>query len=167
MPVHAGTLLVDANVMLEAHRTDCWRALVSRYRIETVEECFEETQTGFQRRRPEENIDGPELRASLGAVHTVTLLQLARVDLLGGTVLDYGERALWAHLLEREDAWIVCGPDTASMKFGWKQGRRDRLTCLERLLGDIGHRPKVALRNNYGQAWHDALMHRLAMGLLG
>ena len=50
---YCGTVLVDTNVILEAHRTGTWRALTGGYRVETVEECVTETQTGFQRRRTE------------------------------------------------------------------------------------------------------------------
>ncbi len=50
---HRGTVLVDTNVILEAHRTGTWRALTGGYRVETVEECVTETQTGFQLRRTE------------------------------------------------------------------------------------------------------------------
>ena len=50
---HRGTVPVDTNVILEAHRTGFWRALTGGYAVETVEDCVTETQTGFQRRRPE------------------------------------------------------------------------------------------------------------------
>ena len=46
-------MLVDTNVILEAHRTGSWRALAGGYAVETVEDCVTEPQTGFQRRRPE------------------------------------------------------------------------------------------------------------------
>ena len=59
---HRGTVLVDTNVILEAHRTGSWGALTGGYAVETVEDCVTETQTGFQRRQPENRIDsgGPE-----------------------------------------------------------------------------------------------------------
>jgi hypothetical protein len=52
MARHRGTVLVDTNVILEAHRSGSWRALTGGYGVETVEDCVNETQTGFQRRRP-------------------------------------------------------------------------------------------------------------------
>ncbi len=36
-------VLVDTNVILEAHRVSCWNTLASHFRLATVEE----TQTGF------------------------------------------------------------------------------------------------------------------------
>ena len=38
--------LMDTNVIIEAHRTDSWRALTGGYRVESVEKCVIETQTG-------------------------------------------------------------------------------------------------------------------------
>ena len=49
-----------------------WRALSSGYNIETVEDCVTETQTGYQRRRAELQIDAAHLVATLKAVHLVT-----------------------------------------------------------------------------------------------
>ena len=66
-----GPVLVDTNVILESHRVGSWRALTGGYGVETVEDCVTETQTGFQRRGPEQWIDAGALRASLAAVHSV------------------------------------------------------------------------------------------------
>ena len=77
-------VLVDANVIIEAHRTRTWRALSSGLRVETVEACVAETQTGFQRRRKEEAIDLAELRSSLAAVHSVSVRERAELALRKG-----------------------------------------------------------------------------------
>ena len=50
---------------------------VRGWRVETVEACVAETQTGFQRRRQEDAIDVGELRDSLAAVHSVGVLEQA------------------------------------------------------------------------------------------
>ena len=67
-----------------------------------------ETQTGFQRRRPEQRIDGAVLRSSLAGVHDVTAAQLAAAIVSDETIsfLDVGERSLWAHALTRNE----CAP---------------------------------------------------------
>jgi hypothetical protein len=57
MARHRGPVLVDTNVILECWRINAWRALAGGYREETVEDCVIETQTGYQRRRPEQQID--------------------------------------------------------------------------------------------------------------
>ena len=106
-------------MILEAHRTDSWRALTGGYRVETGEECVTETQTGFQLRRRAEQIDQGELRERLGAVHAVD--RLARAGLavsIGNLVLDEGETCLWAHTLRRDDDWILCGPDRRACAAG-------------------------------------------------
>lgn len=166
MPVHAGPVLVDANTIIEAHKKGCWTALAGRYQLETVEQCFAETQTGAQNRRPEDQIDSVTLRASLSAIHAVTKLELASIELMDGPFLDAGEKALWAHAITREDAWILCGPDRASMKFGYVNKKRDRLVTLGGLLTQIGHRPHVALASHYEQGWLDDVLSKLTLGIL-
>ena len=59
---HRGTVPVDTHVILEAHRTGSWRALMDGYAAETGEDCVTETQTGLQRHQPEHRIDQAELR---------------------------------------------------------------------------------------------------------
>ena len=80
MARHRGPVLVDTNVILESHRVGAWRALAGGYRVETSEDCLTETQTGFQRRRPEQRIDSEELRESLAAVHSVAAQDRAQGD---------------------------------------------------------------------------------------
>lgn len=157
-------LLVDTNVILEAHRIGAWRALAGGYRAETVEECVTETQTGYHRRRPEQQIDGGELRTSLAAVHSVDVRELAAVAIQASDIaLDVGEHALWAHALGRTDAWVLCGPDKASLRFGVRLGHRERLVALERLLADAGYRAKATLKPAYSSAWLEAALRQLVL----
>jgi hypothetical protein len=146
---------VDTNAILEAWRVGAWNALAGGYGVETVEDCVIETQTGFQRRRAEQQIDNAQLRASLAAVHTVGDKEHAAAAVRDAlfSSLDLGERALWAHALTRSDAWVLCGPDKASLRLGVRLGFRDRLVALEALLNDVGFRPKVSLRTNYTAKW--------------
>ena len=143
-------MLVDTNVILECHRTGSWRALAGGYTVETIEDCVMETQTGFQRQRPEQLIDGSELRASLSAVHEVGRRERAELAVrVPDITLDRGEASLWAHAVHRDDAWLLCGPDKASLLFGIRLGYRERLVSLERLLEDAGHRAIPALKEAY------------------
>jgi hypothetical protein len=155
MARHRGPVLVDTNVILECWRIGSWKALSSGYAVETVEDCVIETQTGYQRRRAEQQIDRAALVASLAAVHKVsdTARAGAAVREPLFAYLDPGEASLWAHALTRDDAWVLCGPDTASMRFGMRVGLRDRLVALENLLHDVGYRPASALRSNYTSGW--------------
>lgn len=164
MPRHKGPLLIDTNIILECFRVGSWRALTGGYQVETVEDCVTETQTGFQRRRPEALIDPAKLAGGLGAVHPVTDAQRAVVAIRAPDIaLDVGERSLWAHALTRSDAWVLCGPDKASMRFGVRLGFRDRLIALESLLADAGHRPKEALKQAYTAKWLENALGELVL----
>jgi hypothetical protein len=155
MARHRGPVLVDTNVILECWRVGAWKALTGGYAVETVEECVIETQTGLQRRRSEQRIDQAMLVASLKEVRKVTDAERAAAVVRDNlyAFLDPGEASLWAHALTRTDAWVLCGPDTASMRFGVRQGLRERLVALETLLLDVGFRSATALRTNYTTAW--------------
>jgi hypothetical protein len=165
MPRHSGPILVDTNVILECWRVGSWRALAGGYSVETVEDCVTETQTGFQRRRTEQRIDAAALRQSLARVHEVTPAHVAAAIVRdeGISYLDVGERSLWAHALTRTDTWVLCGPDKASLRFGVRLGFRDRLVALERLLSDVGHRPRVSLRAAYTTRWLDTAIAELVL----
>ena len=155
-------VLVDANVIIEAHRTRSWRALSRGWCVETVEDCVTETQTGFQLRRREETIDLAELRSSLATVHSVSVRERAELALRKGNIaLDEGEDALWAHTLGRDDAWLLCGPDRASLRCGVRLGHREKLVSLKELLTQVGHRPSIGLRPAYTRSWHHRVVGQI------
>lgn len=161
---HHGPVFVDTNVILESHRVGSWRALTGGYGVETVEDCVIETQTGFLRRRPEQRVDAGNLRASLAAVHSVEDREHAELALrVHDIVLDKGEASLWAHALHRHDAWMLCGPDKASLRFGVRMGFRERLVSLERLLDEVGCRPRPSLRTAYTRRWLDGTLSKLVL----
>ncbi len=164
MARHQNAVLVDTNVMLEAYRTGSWRALTGGYRVETVEDCVAETQTGFQRRRPELQVDAAELRDSLKAVHPVRNRERAGLAVrIPDIALDRGEASLWAHALIRTDAWVLCGPDRASLRCGVRLGYRERLVSLEGLLDDVGYRSRTTLRPAYTRRWHEWVLGELVL----
>ena len=155
-------VLVDTMVILESHRVGSWRALTSRYKVETVEDCVIETQTGFQRHQM---IDAKELRESLSAIHSVDDGERADLTMRMSDNLELhiGEESLWAHAVRRNDDWVFCGPDRASLSFGVQMGFRWNLVSLERLLIDIGHRPRIALRPAYTDKWLKSTLAKLAI----
>jgi hypothetical protein len=164
MARHRGPVLVDTNVIIECWRVSAWRALTGGYQVETVQMCEIETQTGLQRRRREQQIDAAALRASLKKIHAVSDKERAAALLRDDqfAFLDAGEQMLWAHALTRDDAWVLCGPDKASLRLGLRLGFRERLVALERLLLDAGFRPKTALREAYTQRWLEKTLAELA-----
>ena len=136
--------------------------------METVEDCVTETQTGFQRRRPEQSIAVDELRASLAAVHAVTDRERTELALLVQDIaLDVGEESLWAHALGRNDRWVLCGPDKASLRYGVRLGFRERLVSLQELLNGVGHRPRVALKRHYTKTWLDKTLGEFVLAERG
>ncbi|MCO6048375.1 hypothetical protein NGM99_01045 [Mesorhizobium sp. RP14(2022)] len=165
MPKHHGPVLLDTNAIIESWRVNGWRALAGGYRLETVEFVVIETQTGMQRRRPEQQIDITVLKDGLAAEHRVTPEDVAAAAIQDGTIgaLDTGERLLWSHILSRQDdPWVLCGPDKASLRIGIRQGFCDRMISLERLFTDVGFRPREPLKLPYTKDWLERTLSELA-----
>ena len=82
------------------------------YGVETVANWVMETQTGFQRRRPEPRIDETQLQDGLAAVHVVGDLERTMRAIWASVIaLDRGEASVWAYVLGRDDDWTLCGSD--------------------------------------------------------
>lgn len=97
-------------------------------------------------------------------MHLVGDAELAVVAVRAPDIaLDVGERSLWAHALTRSDAWVLCGPDRASLRFGVRLGFRERLVALEELLDAVGHRPKIDLRMHYTSKWLQQVLGELVI----
>lgn len=161
-------VLVDTNVIVEAHRTASWAALVGGYGVETVEDCVTESQTGYQQRPREEWIDAADLRRTLTAVHVVSDRERAELALrVGGIALDCGEESLWAHALGRSGSWLLSGPDGASIRAGVRLGFRDRLASLEELPEVVGHRPRTALNGWYTRKWTADVAGQMVIAEMG
>ena len=168
MPLQQRTVLFDTNAILEARRVDSLRALAARYAVETVEDCVTETQTGWQRRDHDRRIEAHELRAALAEVHSVDDRQLAELAVqkeakAPDVALDSGETALWAHALGRDDNWVFCGPDKASMRVGIQLGYRERLVSLERLFEEIGVRSRTRLKQAYTERWLASTLNAIVL----
>ena len=157
-------ILVDTNTIIETHRVESLEILVRNYRIETVEECMTETQTGFPNRPEEQQIDARALRSSLAGVHFVEDKEKAKLALhIQDIHLDDGEEELWAHALSRDDTWLLCGPDKASIHAGVRLGFRERLITLESLFNGIGHNPRIPLRDAYTKRWLRRALNKLVL----
>ena len=63
--------------------------------------------------------------------------------------------------MTRRDAWVLCAPDKASLRFGVRLGLKDRLIALETLLADAGHRSKEALKSAYTTKWLEKVLGEL------
>ena len=151
MAADVSPILLDNCAISACFVAGAWNALVNRYKLETVEEVASEAATGSQNR---EIIDPAEFRKHV-VVHDVTRAErLAQEISHGGlSALDDGERDLWVHALGRTDGWILCGPDTASVRFGVRAGYSNRLISLEKLLKGAGFAPKGKLALHQTEAW--------------
>ena len=82
--------------------------------------------------------------------------------------LHAGEKDLWAHVLSRpptSDNWYLCGPDKASMRFGFLEGHRDRLVSLEELANVVRYRCKLPLGEAHTSKWLSDFMTELLLGI--
>ncbi len=111
-------VLVDTNAIIEAVRTHCWPAVTGHFRIETVQECQDETLRGDARDPSYIEVTGEDL-ARIAHVHEVTELERANLAIAYeyADALDDGERDLFAHAIRRDDDQRqLCSPDKASIR---------------------------------------------------
>lgn len=109
--------------------------------METVEKCREEARTGRAYRRGYVNVQEKHLRDRLIA-HDVSEDELAQLTLhdAKSSLLDPGERHLWAHALCRTDVWLASTADAAAVHSAVRLGWEDRLVSLEQLVEACGAR---------------------------
>jgi hypothetical protein len=138
---HGQVVLVDTNIIIEAIRTDCWAALTGYFKMETVEKCREEARTGQAYRPGYVTVQEKHLRERLIA-HDVSEDVLARLTLCDAksSLLDLGERHLWAHALGRTDVWLASTADAAAIYVAVRLGWEERLVSLEQLVEACGAR---------------------------
>jgi hypothetical protein len=153
-------VLVDTNVILEAHRVGCWVALSQYFALHTVEKVVEETQTGYQNRAPEQTISEATLRKQLRYVESVTDTQRAEFSInYADAVLDDGERDLviYAGLLTQAkpavQVWFLNSPDIATIRYASRRQWLDHLISLEEMSKHLKQKSKLALRSNYTGSW--------------
>lgn len=161
-------ILLDTNVILEAHRVACWRAMVNEFRLSTVEKVIEETQTGHQNRSPELRIDELALRDSFETIAAPTREQLAIIDIeYPGHGLDDGEYHLvaYAATIENDAAWLLNSPDKGTIRFCSRAAWLDRLTSLQAMTATLGLPHGNRMRGNYTQSWLETQINQFRFGL--
>lgn len=161
-------VLVDTNVMIEAYRVGCWNAVANFFSLVTVEKCIEETQTGFQNRSPEQNIEQTKLRKSLFSINPVTQVEEAQFILAYGqsSSLDPGELHLLLHAAGRQDdSWLINSPDKAAMRFACDLGWTDRLISLEKMAKTTMGNKKLRFRENFTEKWLARERTKLILGI--
>ena len=159
-------VLVDTNAVIEAVRTGTWNAVAGARRVETVEECRDETQRGNPHDPGYVTVE-PDHLARLAEVWGVDDEQRAALVLAcpRAAGLDPGERDLLAHVLARgDDGWALCSPDIACVRAAVALGMSDRLTALETLADAVGARPRPPLKHHFTRRWLDEQRTRARLG---
>lgn len=160
-------ILVDTNVIIEAHRVRCWAGMANQFRLVTVAEVFKETQTGHQNRTEEQNVDPALLREQLSQIAEVNKTELATIDIdFPDHGLDPGEHHLvaYARTLE-EPAWLLNSPDIGTIRVCNQAGWLDQLISLEAMATTLGMPHRNQLRGNYTEAWLRREVNKSRFGL--
>lgn len=134
---------VDANVVIGATESKCWRALLEQYDIRTVAEVRRETQSGDRRIKRYVVVDKVEFDKNV-KVYEVTKLQIATAQLKTRllTQIDAGERDLLAFVAAQEQsAWLLSTGDRAAVRAACALGLGDRMRSLEELAHKCGLKP--------------------------
>jgi predicted nucleic acid-binding protein len=159
-------VLVDTNIIIEAFRTRCWKALTTYYRVETVEKCYEEALTGDRLRPGYVEVESKVLKEKL-TIHRVETVEQAALTLTCPDVdaLDAGERCLFAHAHGRSDAWIATCADRAAVRIALTLGWKERIYSLEVLCKPTGAKP--GLKRHFTEDWLSEVRTDFVMGNLG
>lgn len=160
--------MLDTNVIIEAHETQCLAQLANCFRLCTVEKVIAETQAGDpQRRRQQRNIDEAELRKWMHEIRDVTDEQRFDFNMKYQAVgLDDGERDLLIRANDISEAWLLNSPDMAVLRFAHRKGWMDRLVSLEAMCRTCSARLSQDLKENYRENWLSANRTNFALGVL-
>lgn len=142
-------VFLDTNIIIESHRTGCWKALAGSYDLHTVERVVTECLKGRKTKPGYVPIDARMLEKSM-TVHQPDPLDIVEVSLLsqGEAVLDEGERDLLAYLRSHyENTELLTTADRAAVRIACALGFSDIMVSLESLIRS-GH-PTSPLRPAY------------------
>lgn len=145
-------VFIDTNAIVEAHRTGCWKTIINRHDIETVNQCVVECGTGNQRRPGYVHVDLNKLKVSI-KVWKVEDDQVAalRLRLKKSVFLDAGEEQLLAFAIHQTGMWWICSPDNDSIRAALKLGIHEKLISLKKLADEAGIKPN--LEDQYRKKW--------------
>lgn len=169
-----GRVFVDTNVIIEAFRLNCWRAVATHYTVETVEACVTEARTGDTGRVGRVEVPDDVLRAGLAAQHRVTARHRAGLITAHPAcrALDDGERDLFAWLLSQpqplSSSVLVTTADKAAIVASLSLAWLDHLISLEALLKGAGA-PAPALsglRSQFREQWLTEIRTKVRLGVL-
>lgn len=154
-------VFADTNVILESFRTGCWNEISSRFSIETVDKCVEETLTGNSNDSHHIKVSSSDLKKSLADIHYVSKKDLASLVLSypSCSTLDDGEQHLFAWLFTNNqlssNISLLSTADKAALAATHRLGWLDSAISLEQMAIKAGvNRTKLNnLRSHYRQKW--------------
>jgi hypothetical protein len=166
-------VLVDTCIIIEAFRTNCWKALCQYFSVETVERCVTECCSGDPLNAGYVPIAREELIASLAKVHEVTdtMLVTLAIEREGLPALDDGEHHLiaWLHA-HPADAIVtsVSTTDRAAVRAVHVLQLLDRMRSLQDLgkAAGVDRRQLATLKQHFSEDWLSAVRMQLVMGVL-
>lgn len=144
---------VDTNVVIEATRTGCWKALLERFDVRTVAEVRREAQAGDPKAKEYVAVDVKIFKESV-TVCEVTQKQIVSAQLRSRliTQIDAGERDLLAYVAAQDkSALVLTTGDRAAVRAACALGLDNQLRSLEELAKDCGERPAVG--NWFTKTW--------------
>jgi len=146
MATNRKVVYVDTNVIIEATRTGCWKAILKHFDIRTVDEVRREA------------LRVPTNKASYIPIDVKLLTEHVQVERVGAaevlkasatapglTTLDAGERDLLAYFAgQKSDAWLLTTADRAAVKTACDLKLDSKLISLEELATACGQKPRVS-----------------------
>lgn len=137
---------VDTNVIIEATRTGCIKAILNHYDVRTVEEVRKESLKVPKNRTSYVKVDESmfDSQVDVSPVGAADVLRAA-AKAPGLTTLDKGERDLLAHVagLNNSGVWVITTADRAAVKGACALGLGNRMISLEELASACGQKPKL------------------------
>lgn len=164
-------VFVDTNVILEAFRTNTWKAICHNFAIETVEKCVEETLTGNQLNPRYTPVDRKILIEGLTACHQVTKQDIAKLILSqpGCQGLDDGELHLFAWLNAHEffpnALLLISTADKAAIVAADSLGWLASVECLEKLLlkSGVTKTQRDSIARHFCSDWLDKIKMKIRL----
>lgn len=150
-----GKVYLDTNAIIEAHRIRCWKALCNHFDLHTVAFCKREALAGNPAKKGYVEIPEESLTDRI-TVHEVAQRDVVAFSLkIAGEIFDVdgGERELLTHALLDPNAWLLCGPDNASLHALNFFGLLDRVVSLEEMCITGKIKPYLKYKGNYTAKW--------------
>jgi hypothetical protein len=151
--------MLDTNVIIEAHRTRCWNAVVKGFALETTKECADEAGRGDQS-------DPLYVAVQVSQMSQVVTVDPAwhepvKARSVFFSLLQPGEQELLVYAYHDQSLPWASTADTAAVRAGHELGLLDRFVTLEELARLVGARPN--LRRHFTNAWLSRLRTELKL----